>query len=579
MKKIAGIWLYYLVGSILISCSTGQQAEEKVVYLKDYLVGYQEGQDATLALRRALDECKKVKARRLELPAEKLYFQPDYAVEQYVFVSNNDEGLKRFAFDLTGLSDIVLEGNGAVLLFSGFVCPFLIREAENIEVRNLSIDYTRTFHSEGKIEACGEGWLDVSFASEYPCYFSNGCLHFKDNQGNKYPYSNLLEFDVEKREPAYMVKDYWLSGGCMPAQELKNGNVRIFKDKIKGTPGNILVFGAAQRLIPAFTVTDSKGVRIQHVNIWHCGGMGVIAQRSGDIELDHVQVTPSPGTGRMISITADATHFSNCYGFIRMLNCLFENQKDDATNIHGIYAVIDSIIGPQELIVKLMHPAQEGFDFIRPGQQLELVNHKSLIQYGELSVENVERLNKKYTRVCLTAPLPEGTRVKDVVAAMGPYPEVLIRACKMRNNRARGLLLGSRGKIRIEKNYFHVPGAAILFEGDGSYWYEQSGVRDVVIRENVFDNCNYGIWGKACIAVGSGIYEQRETSRYHRKIRVEENTFHIFDPRLVNLYGVDDFVFKGNRIIHTDAYSYQGQEQRPFVIDNCSNIFIQETED
>ena len=35
MKKIAGIWLYYLVGSILISCSTGQQAEEKVVYLKD----------------------------------------------------------------------------------------------------------------------------------------------------------------------------------------------------------------------------------------------------------------------------------------------------------------------------------------------------------------------------------------------------------------------------------------------------------------------------------------------------------------------------------------------------------------
>ena len=141
MKKIAGIWLYYLVGSILISCSTGQQAEEKVVYLKDYLVGYQEGQDATLALRRALDECKKVKARRLELPAEKLYFQPDYAVEQYVFVSNNDEGLKRFAFDLTGLSDIVLEGNGAVLLFSGFVCPFLIREAENIEVRIIPVHF------------------------------------------------------------------------------------------------------------------------------------------------------------------------------------------------------------------------------------------------------------------------------------------------------------------------------------------------------------------------------------------------------------------------------------------------------
>ena len=49
-------------------------------------MGYQEGQDATLALRRALDECKKVKARRLELPAEKLYFQPDYAAVSFRLV-------------------------------------------------------------------------------------------------------------------------------------------------------------------------------------------------------------------------------------------------------------------------------------------------------------------------------------------------------------------------------------------------------------------------------------------------------------------------------------------------------------
>lgn len=579
MKKIVYIGCLCWIGVFFFSCLSPGRIGEKVVYLKDYMTEGPEGQDATLALRKALEKCKEINAKRLELTAGTLYFKPDYAVEHYVFVSNNDEGLKRFAFDLTGFTDLKIEGNGARLLFSGFICPFLIKEARNIEIQNLSIDYTRTFHSEGKIEARGEGWLEVSFPSEYPYYFSNGCLYFKDNQGNKYPYSNLLEFDVKKREPAYMVKDYWLSGGCMPAQEMNNGNVRIFKENIKGTPGNILVFGAAQRLIPAFTLTDSKGIRIQNVTIWHCGGMGVIAQRTGDIELDSVRVTPSPNSGRIISITADATHFSNCYGQIRMLNCLFENQKDDATNIHGIYAVIDSIINPEEIIVKLMHPAQWGFDFIEPGQQLEVVNHKSLIPYGELGVRSVERLNKKYTRVCLNTPLPAGTRPKDVVAAAGPYPDVLIRGCKIRNNRARGLLLGSRGKIRVEKNYFHVPGAAILFEGDGTYWYEQSGVRDAIIRENVFDNCNYGIWGKACIAVGSGIYDRRDSSRYHRKIKVEENTFYAFDPRLLNLYCVDDFVFKGNQVIRTDAYPYSGKEQRAFVIENCSNVVLQETEE
>ena len=44
------------------------------------------------------------------------------------------------------------------------------------------------------------------------------------------------------------------------------------------------------------------------------------------------------------------------------------------------------ISSAQELIVKLVHPAQEGFDFIRPGQQLELVNHKSQINQVENSL-------------------------------------------------------------------------------------------------------------------------------------------------------------------------------------------------
>ncbi len=116
----------------------------------------------------------------------------------------------------------------------------------------------------------------------------------------------------------------------------------------------------------------------------------------------------------------------------------------------------------------------------------------------------------------------------------------------MSGNRARGLLLGSRGRIVIERNYFHIAGAAVLFEGDGNYWFEQSGVRDVSIRDNVFENCNYGSlgWGNACIAVGSGIPERRQ-SRYHRNIRIENNVFRGFESpnrqsllcRRVRFYG------------------------------------------
>lgn len=127
----------------------------------------------------------------------------------------------------------------------------------------------------------------------------------------------------------------------------------------------------------------------------------------------------------------------------------------------------------------------------------------------------------------------------------------------------------------IENNHFHVPGAAILFEGDGNYWYEQSGVRDVTIRNNVFENCLYGSksWGKACIAVGSGIPDHKN-SRYHRNITIEGNTFKTFDPRILNLYCVDGVTYRNNTVIMNNDYEYD-RTGEPFEIKDCDNVNIQ----
>ncbi len=561
--------------TLLLLLVTSLMARSEAVYLKDFLQGTKPGEDAGYALTRALNHCRATGADKIVLPGGTLFITPAYLPEQYAFVSNNDESLKRIAFNLTGMHGFTIEGNGTTLLFSGFVTPFLMQDASDITVKDVSVDYVRTFHSEGVIEGSGKDYLDIRFTEEYPWTVTEGRLKFRDKENNDYPYTNLLEFDPAKRETAFMAKDYWIfSNGSMPAEKLENGNVRIFKENLTGKNGNILVFGAGDRLIPCFIVSDSRKIDLRHVNIYHCGGMGVIAQRSGDITLDHVHVTPAPGKNRIISITADATHFSNCSGTIQMLDCIFENQKDDATNIHGIYAVIDTILSPHEMIMQLKHSQQHGFDFLKPGVSLELTDARSLITYGHLKVTEAERLNKEFTRIVLEAPLPTQVKVKDVVASTDTHPDVIIRNCKMRGNRARGLLIGSRGKVLIENNYFHIAGASILFEGDGTYWYEQSGVRDVTIRNNVFENCNYGVWGKSCIEVGSGIRADREKSRYHQNILVEENTFRGFDTRLVNIYGVDGFTFRNNSVVKTNDYPYIHEEKRPFVTENCDRVVI-----
>jgi hypothetical protein len=130
----------------------------------------------------------------------------------------------------------------------------------------------------------------------------------------------------------------------------------------------------------------------------------------------------------------------------------------------------------------------------------------------------------------------------------------------------------------IEGNSFHVPGASILFEGDASYWFEQSGVRDVVIRGNTFDNCNYGVWGKACIDVKSGIADEfKKTTRYNRNITIENNLFRVFSPLpLLCVYSVDGFTFRSNRLERTQDYPARGSKREPmFDITDSDNLNVE----
>ena len=394
----------------LLTCLTinAASAVEKVVYLKDFLTPGAAEIDAVPAVRAALEHCAATGARKLVLPGGRLCMRPDQAVEKYQFISNNDESLKRIAFDLAGMRDFEIDGGDTELLFTGFISPFSLEDCENITISDLTIDFIRTFHSEGIVEATGDGWLEIRFPEDYLCDIVNGCLRFRDTEGTVYPFSNLLEFDAVRREPAFRAMDYWLSNRTIPAEKCENGNFRILRKDLKATVGNVMVFGAAARYNPGFTLADCRGVEIRNVNLYHCGGMGVIAQRSRDIELRKLVIVPSPGKGRMISITADATHYVNCGGYIRMIDCVFENQKDDATNIHGLYMAVERVAGPDKLLLRWRNSGQYGVDFITPGMHLELVDNDNVETYARRSVKSVRRLNKIYTEVTFTNPCPTG---------------------------------------------------------------------------------------------------------------------------------------------------------------------------
>ena len=102
-------------------------------------------------------------------------------------------------------------------------------------------------------------------------------------------------------------------------------------------------------------------------------------------------------------------------------------------------------------------------------------------------------------------------------------------------------------------------------------------MRDCVIRNNVFDNCNYGVWGKATIEVGAGIEkEYRAKSRYNRNILIEGNTFRAFDRySQIVAYSIAGLTIRNNTIEYTQDYPTRSLDSKPFAITDCDNVVIE----
>jgi hypothetical protein len=547
------------------------------------------GADVTPALREVLTELAKQGGGRIEFAPGRYDFRLDRAIEKYLFVSNNDEGLKRIAFHLEGLSEVEIDGQGAEFVFHGFLMPFAVENCRGVTLRNFSIDYARPFHSEGEILKVEQDAITVRFSEHYPYRIEGDELVFLDEDGIRYPWGRLLEFDPVKREPAYMALDYWgksfVISGMIPADEKGSflsafrasdcGDrcVRVEVPGIHATVGNVMYFGPDHRRVPGLFFQKCSGVSVENVTVHHSGGMAAIAQQSDSLAFTNYRVLAKAGTGRIVSATADATHFVNCTGKIRLDRCRMESQMDDATNIHGNYATIDRIAGPRCIELRFMHSQHAGFPLLAAGDSAAFSDGRTLHPLGGASVRAVSVINRDLLSVHLSDDLPPEIVPGTLVHNAGQTaPEVEITDCVFSGNRARGILLGSAGKTRVAGNIFHNPGAAILLEGDGKTWFEQAAVRDLTITGNRFENCNFGVWGNAVIEISSPHLDENGLGeRCHRNITITGNTFLSFDgtPLLV-AKGAEGLVFEGNTHEQSDAYPPSRMAASPVLLEHCS---------
>ena len=539
------------------------------------------GEDCLVAVQSAIAQIKARGGGRLIFPRGRYDFWQTSAPEHYLFVSNNDHGLQRIAFPLFGMQDIEILGEDAEFVFHGRVTPFAVQNCRNVKICGLTLDYERPGIAEAVVldaKSQGEATSVTLRVAAPSCAFVRGQrLYFRDEDNRLAPIGNVLEWNPVSRETEFRVHDNYGVPDTHCVREIEPGVVELSaRFRSEPTPGNVLAISHTGRSNPGIAIAGSEDVTIEDVTIHSSLGMAIIAQWTRNVRAQRVKVVPNEAKGRIISASADATHFVNCRGKVELLDCVFEGQMDDPTNIHGIYSRISRVFDAGTIDVELVHIEQYGVDVTFPGDKIEIVDKNTLLTVHSSAVTTVDKLNGQFVRVGLKDSVPETIQPGDSITSANWVADAHIRGCQTGRNRARGFLISTPGKVVIEDNHFHNPGAAILIAGDANYWFEAGAVRDITVRNNHFDNCLYGVWGRAVIDICPEIKpEHRPGNCYHKNIRIVDNVFTTFDQRLLKAHCVDGLTVRGNLLVASSRYPAQASEAPVFDVSDCQDVVVE----
>ncbi|VGO20829.1 alpha-1,3-galactosidase-related protein [Pontiella sulfatireligans] len=422
-------------------------------------------------------------------------------IQRTLHISNNNDGMKQILFDLQDAEDLVIDGNGAELIFHGHIIPFYLKNAKNVTIKNLTIDWEHPFFSQGEIVNVGKGFFDVRFGDEYPVGIRDERLVFLNpDLPEPMDFNNINIVNPELGRLVFKSQDEYGVGSDHTAELLEKNLVRLRSLHILSPlkPGHIAVFQYNDRSSPGFTVHRSENIHLQNITMYHAAGFGSIFEGSRNIYIDRLKAVRRPNSGRWYTTHHDVTHFVECRGDIHITNCRFEFQGDDDCNIHGIFRPVMRKEDDKTLRTRLNHFQQMGVDTLFMGDMIGFHDAETLELLGEGKLAKfMDRDPAQEDRLVFEDPLPD-LDWKNVVVTLRAYDtDVQISNNHFSNHRARNLLIKTLGKVRIHDNYFNVQGCAIKIRSEATSWYEAGGVEDVEIYNNVFDQCNSGGFSQA----------------------------------------------------------------------------------
>lgn len=400
----------------------------------------------------------------------------------------------------------------------------------------------------------------------------------------EYPMGESIVFDPSTHRPwfdtAAYDHGYW--SGEMGAREIEPGVVEFTRLSARDVPPVGSIWDdkgptKLNRLYPAIAVLCSKNVTLENVHVYRSGGMSLIAEYSADVTLRNFSTAAHEGSPRMITSSADATHFVNCKGVITLEDCRFESMLDDATNIHGIYMLVDTLLSSNVLRASFGHFQQEGNHFAEPGDIMRFVDKSTLKPVGQGKLISIDRTDRKSYVIetefdASAVDAPSGLAIENISC----NASAVIRGCTVRYNRARSLLLSTLGDVLVENCDFKSQMSGINVSGDANFWFESGPTRNIVIRNNRFEDLGIGGNGPMPVllvdpvlpVMGNDFY-------YHDKIVFTGNRISTFDSQLVYARSVRSIEVSDNEFIDSGNYRPLFPNLSAIDLQSCENVKIE----
>jgi len=547
-----------------------------MIRVTDYGAGPDSGADAMQAVQRAIAAAaQETGPVIIDFPYGRYDFYPEHAIRAPYYISNttteeeNPDVTKTFGILLKDMSDVMIEGNGSLLMFHGKMTLIGVIGCDRIEILNLNTDYVRPTMSEMTVEAVGSLTMDVRVHADSWYELEQGSLEWV-GQGWRFAHGPAQQYDPSNNTTWRVPNPVTIA---TKIEELEPGRLRFHFEKppVAAVGHTFQMRDGIRDQVGAF-INESRNVKLKQVGMHFMHGLGIVGQYSENLVFDAITLAPRPNSGRTAAAFADFLHLSGCRGKITVLNSLFEGAHDDPINVHGTHLRVVGRPAPDQLIVRFMHGQSYGFQAFHPGDDIDFVRERSLLVYASNSVKEARLLNPREMLLTLEQPAPDSIEPSDVVENATWTPEVEIRGNRFARIPTRGVLMTTRRKVVIEDNEFdRMAMSGILIADDAASWYESGMVNDVTIRGNRFIAC-----GEPVI----GILPENEhidaDTPVHRNIVIESNEFYMKGDHVVQAKSTQGLHFVNNQLEQAASAGKDRDNGRPPIrLQGCTDVVIE----